>query len=80
MASLLPPGFDPATGKLRLGDSSSSPVNTSRSTSASSSYTFGSARSLNLWERYDDAIIDAGNWLADVIDTVRTVFMWIILV
>ena len=89
MASFLPPGFDPATGKLkglpsgldpstgrlRTGGSSS----TSSSTSRSTSYTYSSYSSRGVWSSFNDAIEDAGDWLEDAIDIIRTVIMWIIL-
>ena len=88
MASFLPPGFDPATGKLkglpsgfdpstgrlRTGGSSSTSSSISRSTSAYSSYSSG-----GVWGSFNDAIEDAGDWLEDAIDIIRTVVMWIIL-
>ena len=88
MASFLPPGFDPATGKLkglpsgfdpstgrlRTGGSSSTSSSISRSTSSYSSYS-----SRGVWGSFNDAIEDAGDWLEDAIDIIRTVVMWIIL-
>lgn len=88
MASFLPPGFDPATGKLkglpsgfdpstgrlRTGGSSSTSSSISRSTSSYSSYSSG-----GVWGSFNDAIEDAGDWLEDAIDIIRTVVMWIIL-
>lgn len=90
MASFLPPGFDPATGKLKMGlpsgfdpatgrirtgGASSTSSSTSRSTSSYSSYS-----SRSVWGSFNDAIEDAGDWLEDAIDIIRTVVMWIILV
>ena len=80
MASLLPPGFDPATGKLKLGGTTS-PVITHKPAYGggfASSYS-GIRRSRSWWSRFNDAIIDAGNWFGDIIEPVRTVVMWIIL-
>lgn len=70
--AFLPPGFDPATGRLSNIGGASAPVRTNTASSYS--------RTTSFWEGFNDAIIEVGNWIADVIDNISNVVMWIILV
>lgn len=72
---MLPPGFDPVTGRL-TNATFSTPINSS--TSASHSYY--RETSLGWWSEFNERIADIGNWFSEWADTACTVIMWIILI
>ncbi len=68
---MLPPGFDPATGKLR-NIQIAVPINQS-----ASSYSYSNRR--NWWGSFNEGVASIGNWVADWVDNACTIVMWIIL-
>lgn len=72
---MLPPGFDPATGKLK-NINFAVPVNKSTS---SYSYSSSYSRHRSWWSRFNEGVASIGNWFADRTDKACTIVMWIAL-
>lgn len=73
---ILPPGFDPATGRLRgVGGSRTVNTSTSRPTPSHRS----PSGSYGPWDKFNDGVGSIGNWMSGWIDTACTVVMWIII-
>lgn len=72
---MLPPGFDPATGKLR-NVNIAAPINHSTS---SYSYSSSYSRRGNWWSQFNEGVASIGNWFVDRMDKACTIVMWVIL-
>jgi hypothetical protein len=72
---MLPPGFDPATGKLK-NLNIAAPINRSTSSYSHPSNYF---RSRTCWRRFNEGVASIGNWFVDRMDKACSVVMWIIL-
>lgn len=79
--ALLPPGFDPATGKLRTGAIPTSVITNPPSSSSYGSYSPGQySRRRGPWTWFNDTIIAIGNWIADVMENLSNVAMWVTII
>lgn len=75
----LPPGFDPATGRLR-NVSVPTHINTSYSAPSSSTSNSGGYYRPGFFQRLNNGVASIGNWIDDWVDSACTVVMWIIII